>query len=123
MIEASCTGAPATCSRAEGASCTPPVYVNKQPRWESPNRLQHRRGSKQGGSEVAVGHRCNRLCQADEADSTVCSSQDAAETRGKLKPATHVKVRHILCEKHSKVRGCPQQSNCSVEASAAWITM
>ncbi|CAK0786677.1 hypothetical protein CVIRNUC_009891 [Coccomyxa viridis] len=28
---------------------------------------------------------------------------DGASTSAKLKPATHVKVRHILCEKQSKV--------------------
>jgi len=29
-------------------------------------------------------------------------SKDAAGGKGKLKPATSINVRHILCEKHSK---------------------
>jgi peptidyl-prolyl cis-trans isomerase NIMA-interacting 4 len=30
------------------------------------------------------------------------SSKDTSDTKSKLKPATSINVRHILCEKHSK---------------------
>lgn len=31
------------------------------------------------------------------------SNNDKSDTDTKLKPANHVKVRHIMCEKHSKI--------------------
>lgn len=39
------------------------------------------------------------------------SDAGASAGKGKLKPATHVKVRHILCEKHSKVMEALEKIN------------
>jgi len=46
---------------------------------------------------------CTAVCQVQAVHT--CLVKDPSECRGaaaKLKPATHVKVRHILCEKQSK---------------------